>query len=88
MRPIRRIVMLLPLLLVAGCSTMKPSDFAGSEPRLDLFAYFEGKTRAWGIFEGRSGELKRQFTVDMAATDRVEMQSEIAQNCPRLSGPV
>ena len=65
MRPIRRIVMLLPLLLVAGCSTMKPSDFAGSEPRLDLFAYFEGKTRAWGIFEGRSGELKRQFTVDI-----------------------
>ena len=65
MRPIRRIVMLLPLLLVAGCSTMKPSDFAGSEPLLDLFAYFEGKTRAWGIFEGRSGELKRQFTVDI-----------------------
>lgn len=64
MRRMRWIVLCLPLLLV-GCSTMEPTDFAGSEPRLDLFGYFEGKTRAWGIFQGRSGELKRQFTVDI-----------------------
>jgi len=42
---------------------MKPTDFAGTEPRLDLFAYFEGKTRAWGIFQDRGGMPRRQFTV-------------------------
>lgn len=57
--------MLVPLFWVAGCSTMKPTDFAGTEPRLDLFAYFEGKTRAWGIFQDRSGRPRRQFTVDI-----------------------
>jgi len=73
--------MLLPLLLVAGCSTMKPSDFAGTEPQLDLFAYFEGRTRAWGIFEGRRGELKRQFTVDILGVvegDRLTLTEDFA----------
>ncbi len=65
MSAMRPILMLLPLLLV-GCSSMKPSDFSGTEPRLDLFRYFEGQSRAWGMFLGRSGELKRQFTVDIA----------------------
>ena len=55
-------LMLLPLLL-GGCSEMKPEDFKDTGPRLDLFEYFRGETRAWGIFQGRSGALKRQFTV-------------------------
>ena len=68
MKQLRLLVILVPLLWVAGCSTMKPSDYAGTEPRLDLFDYFAGETRAWGIFQGRSGELKRQFTVDITGT--------------------
>ncbi|MCW9077543.1 MAG: DUF3833 domain-containing protein [Gammaproteobacteria bacterium] len=44
---------------------MQAKDFEGTTPRLDLFDYFAGDTRAWGIFESRSGELKRQFTVDI-----------------------
>ena len=32
---------------------------------MDLFAYFQGETRAWGIFQDRSGSLQRQFTVDI-----------------------
>jgi len=58
----------LLLILMAGCSTMKPQDFASTEPALDLFEYFEGDTRAWGIFQSRSGEIKRQFTVDIRGT--------------------
>ena len=50
--------------LLAGCSSMttQPADVG---PRFDLFDYFEGNTRAWGIFQDRNGELKRQFTVDI-----------------------
>jgi len=44
---------------------MQPEDFEGTEPHLDLFAYFQGETRAWGIFQDRSGGLKRQFSVDI-----------------------
>lgn len=44
---------------------MKPSDLASTEPKFDLFAYFAGQTRAWGIFQTFGGQLKRQFTVDI-----------------------
>lgn len=54
--------------LVAGCSGMKVTDYADTRPKFDLFDYFEGKTRAWGIFQGRDGTLKRQFVVDIQGT--------------------
>ncbi len=44
---------------------MNPRDFENSMQQLDLFEYFEGKTRAWGIFEDRFNRLRRQFTVDI-----------------------
>jgi hypothetical protein len=31
----------------------------------DLLSYFEGNTQAFGVFESRSGLLKRRFSVDM-----------------------
>lgn len=59
-----RLFVLIPLLaLLGGCSAMQPKDFEGSEPRFDLFSYFSGETRAWGIFQDRAGRLQRQFTV-------------------------
>lgn len=44
---------------------MKPEDFAGNEPRLVLEDYFNGRSRAWGIFQDRFGTLRRQFVVDI-----------------------
>ncbi|WP_081816676.1 DUF3833 domain-containing protein [Fodinicurvata fenggangensis] len=52
-------------LLLTGCNSMKPEDFENKEPRLVLEAYFLGETRAWGIFEDRFGNLRRQFVVDV-----------------------
>ena len=37
---------------------------------LDLFDYFEGCTRAWGLFEDRLGNVRRQFRVNISG--RVE----------------
>ncbi len=51
--------------LLAGCSDMKIEQFAGSQPRFLLEDYFVGKTRAWGVFVDRFGNLRRQFTVDI-----------------------
>lgn len=55
-------------LLVAattGCTTMKPETFAQGTPAFDVFDYFTGTTRAWGVFEDRFGTIRRQFTVDI-----------------------
>lgn len=44
---------------------MKPEEYAGTEPEFEVMDYFLGETRAWGIFQDRSGRVKRQFTVDL-----------------------
>lgn len=55
-------------LFLTGCSSMKPEDFINSEPKLDLFSYFDGQTQAWGIFEDRFGTVRRQFQVAITGT--------------------
>lgn len=55
-------------LFLMGCSTMKPQDFATAEPKFNLFDYFNGETKAWGIFEDRFGTVRRQFQVDINGT--------------------
>jgi len=52
-------------LALIGCQGMRVEEFAGREPHLDLFSFFDGRTRAWGIFEDRFGRLRREFTVDI-----------------------
>lgn len=51
--------------IVSGCRSMHPQDFADNQPRLLIEEYFAGETRAWGIFEDRFGDLRRQFVVDI-----------------------
>lgn len=57
--------LLFILLAVGGCGSMKPEDFAGREPKLVLEDYFQGQTRAWGLFEDRFGDVRRAFVVDI-----------------------
>ncbi len=45
-------------------------QFENNTPKLDLFSFFEGKTIAYGIFEDRFGNLKRQFRVNI--TGKIE----------------
>ncbi len=58
-------LVLLCLVVLQGCSGMKAQDFAGTEPRFVLEEYFQGRSKAWGIFQDRGGNLKRQFAVDL-----------------------
>jgi hypothetical protein len=53
------------LLMLGGCQSMQIDDFKGTTPTLVLEEYFAGKTKAWGIFEDRFGNLRRQFVVDI-----------------------
>ena len=57
--------LIFALVVLSGCTNMKPSDFSKAEPLLRIEDYFVGQTRAWGIFEDRFGSLRRQFVVDI-----------------------
>ena len=53
------------ILLLNGCSEMKPEDYKNTKPIIKIEEYFQGNVKAWGILQGRSGEVKRQFVADM-----------------------
>jgi len=59
------VYLLFMVMSLSGCGTMKPEDFNGKTPELDIFDYFSGQSRAWGLFEDRFGKVRRQFTVDI-----------------------
>ncbi len=65
----KRLLLALPfaLLLLTVCTTT-PNDFKDHTPKLDLFEYFQGQTKAWGLFEDRFGKVRRQFQVDIQGT--------------------
>jgi len=51
--------------LLAGCASPDVGRYAAERPQLDLAQYFNGKIVAHGIFQDRSGQVVRRFTVDM-----------------------
>lgn len=53
------------LALLAGCSSISPDAYREEQPRLDVFAYFDGTVDAWGQFEDRSGRVVKRFTVEI-----------------------
>lgn len=68
-------------LVLAGCAGVAPEDYAGTSPELRLEEYFDGEVTAWGMFQSRSGEVKRRFTVDITGTvegDRITLDERFA----------
>lgn len=65
MQTIRAAAFGAAVVALIGCQDMRVEDFSAREPKLDLFQYFDGRSRAWGIFEDRFGRLRREFTVDI-----------------------
>ncbi|MEH6525215.1 MAG: DUF3833 domain-containing protein [Sneathiella sp.] len=64
-----RILLAITLvILLSSCGTMKPEQFENADQKLNLFTYFDGRTTAWGIFEDRFGDLRRQFKVSIEGT--------------------
>ena len=66
LRQFAYVLLLVPLL--GACGSMKIEDFKGTTPELKIEEYFLGKSKAWGIFEDRFGNLKREFVVDIEGT--------------------
>ncbi len=51
---------------------MKVEDFAQRTPQLAVERYFDGRTKAWGFFEDRFGNIKRQFVVDLTGRSEAD----------------
>lgn len=47
---------------------MNVEEYKNQTPKLDLFEYFKGNTKAWGQFQDRSGKVVRRFVVDIDGT--------------------
>ncbi len=52
-------------LALSGCASQNIEQYADARPSLDLAHYFNGRVIAHGIFQNRSGQVVRRFTVDM-----------------------
>lgn len=50
---------------IFSCSSITPRDYSQNQPKLDIRKYLNGKVKAWGILEDRSGKITRRFTVEM-----------------------
>lgn len=62
------IIALFFIPFLTGCFQANMKQFENNTPKLDLFAFFDGDTIAYGIFEDRFGNLKRQFRVNIKGT--------------------
>lgn len=51
--------------LLTGCASNEVAQYAAERPLLELDRFFNGKVIAHGIFQNRSGQVVRRFTVDM-----------------------
>ena len=52
-------------LWLSACANQSLEGYAQERPVLDLARYFNGVVDAHGIFQDRSGQIVRRFTVDM-----------------------
>ncbi|GFM67914.1 lipoprotein [Pseudomonas cichorii] len=50
-------------LLLSSCSSIEVGHYRNEKPELDLPAFFSQPVKAWGMFQKRSGEVVKRFTV-------------------------
>ena len=60
-----RFFVIILFILLSSCKDMKPENYINTAPKIKIEEYFLGNVKAWGIFQDRSGNVKRQFTANM-----------------------
>ncbi len=64
----KNLILLLTFLMSSCASEININKFMNTEPTFILEEYFNGTTKAWGMFHDRFGNLKRSFKVDITGT--------------------
>lgn len=62
---IKTYALILLAVALSACSPINIQQYADNSPKFDLFDFFIGETRGWGIVQSRNGTLLRQFVVDI-----------------------
>lgn len=57
------ILVLIITVLISGCTTIDITQYTHNQPTLNIYTYFQGETKGWGIVQDRKGRLTRQFVV-------------------------
>ncbi len=63
MHPFKLVCALAAVLLLSACTSLTPATNSQPSPKFGLVDYFQGRTYAYGVFEGRDTRLMRSFTV-------------------------
>ncbi|WP_416376252.1 DUF3833 domain-containing protein [Vibrio diabolicus] len=67
LKRILKSVALAAAALLSACSA-DIDNYQSSTPTFDLFGYFEGETKAWGMVQDYTEQQTRRFEVDIAGT--------------------
>ena len=62
MKSMRILLLMLAVFFVSGCSH-DISQYQDSEPKFNLFEYFDGESTAWGMIQDYTGKQTRRFEV-------------------------
>lgn len=76
----------LAIVLLAGCGSLKPRDFAGAKSTFEPDRYFAGHVRSWGVFENRRGEPRSRFTTDSTGSHDASGDTLITQTFTHEDG--
>lgn len=59
--------------VLSGCAGSVKSDaYNNQQPKFDIYEFFDGDVKAWGIVQSRSGEVIQRFIVDINARQEGE----------------
>jgi hypothetical protein len=62
-----KLIIFSMIMLITACGSASLEDHKGSLPVLKLEQFFDGKLKAYGMVQDRSGKLLRRFEVDLEA---------------------
>lgn len=68
----KQILIFLLLTLLTSCSAVDLQQYRANKPQLDMYDYFIGETKGYGIVQDRKGKLTRQFTVDITGSRQTD----------------
>ena len=59
------LTILMGVLMLTSCMSKKLEHYEGTEPAMDIQAYFTGPIKAWGLIQDWRGRVTTRFDVDM-----------------------
>lgn len=61
----KAVALVVSAFLLGACGSVKVESYKEQTPTLRIENYFDGQTKAWGVFQDRFGNVRRRFVVDI-----------------------